>query len=158
MRLECFPSSRQTAIGGRADWHSCWGRFCYYRFQSKRSLTHTRPTSSAAPHPEQLLRFDVHAAVYANSQRFGFWDNSGQRPDRGQVFTRNGDCLRARECQRMPGNAPLRYGIPMPEDVPIRGTDAEEVALHVPVLSTVKSGGHRLLAIPTRPDPSRMRR
>ena len=40
-----------------------------------------------------------------------------------------------------PGNALLRYSIPMPEDSPIGERDAEEVALHTPVLSTVKSGG-----------------
>ena len=41
----------------------------------------------------------------------------------------------------MPGNALLRYTIPMPEDAPIGEIDAEEVTLHAPVLSTVKSGG-----------------
>ena len=41
----------------------------------------------------------------------------------------------------MPGNALLRYTIPMPQDSPIGETDAEELALHAPVLSTVKSGG-----------------
>ena len=41
----------------------------------------------------------------------------------------------------MPGNALLRYTIPMAEDGPIGGANAEEVALHGPVLSTVKSGG-----------------
>ncbi len=40
-----------------------------------------------------------------------------------------------------PGNALVRYTIPMPEDSPIGGMDAEEVALHASVLSTVKSGG-----------------
>ena len=40
-----------------------------------------------------------------------------------------------------PDNALLRYSIPMPEDSPIGERDAEEVALHAPVLSTVKSGG-----------------
>ena len=40
-----------------------------------------------------------------------------------------------------PGNALVRYTIPMPQDYPIGGMDAEEVALHAPVLSTVKSGG-----------------
>ena len=40
-----------------------------------------------------------------------------------------------------PGNALLRYTIPMPEDSPIGDSDAEELALHAPVLSTVKSGG-----------------
>ena len=40
-----------------------------------------------------------------------------------------------------PGGALVRYTIPMPEDSPIGGVDAEEVALHSPVLSTVKSGG-----------------
>ena len=40
-----------------------------------------------------------------------------------------------------PGNALVRYTIPMPQDPPIGGMDAEEVALHAPVLSTVKSGG-----------------
>ncbi len=40
-----------------------------------------------------------------------------------------------------PGNALVRYTIPMPQDSPIGGMDAEEVALHAPVLSTVKSGG-----------------
>ena len=41
----------------------------------------------------------------------------------------------------MPGNALLRYTIPMPDDAPIGGRDAEEVPLHAPVLSTVKYGG-----------------
>ena len=40
-----------------------------------------------------------------------------------------------------PGAATIRYTIPMPEDSPLRGDDAEEVALGGPVLSTVKSGG-----------------
>ena len=40
-----------------------------------------------------------------------------------------------------PGSAVVRCTIPMPEDSPIEGRDAEEVALHGPVLSTVKSGG-----------------
>ena len=39
------------------------------------------------------------------------------------------------------GNALVRYTIPMPQDSPIGGMDAEEVALHASVLSTVKSGG-----------------
>ena len=41
----------------------------------------------------------------------------------------------------MPGNAVVRYTIPMPDDSPIPGRDAEEMALHTPVLSTVKFGG-----------------
>ena len=40
-----------------------------------------------------------------------------------------------------PGNALVRYTIPMPEDSPIEGKDAEEVTLDGPVLSTVKLGG-----------------
>ena len=40
-----------------------------------------------------------------------------------------------------PDGALVRYTIPMPEDSPIGETDAEEPALHAPVLSTVKSGG-----------------
>ena len=40
-----------------------------------------------------------------------------------------------------PGDALLRYTIPMPYDSPIPGRDAEEMALHTPVLSTVKFGG-----------------
>ena len=40
-----------------------------------------------------------------------------------------------------PGGALVRYTIPMPEDSPIGGRDAEEMALHSSVLSTVKSGG-----------------
>ena len=43
----------------------------------------------------------------------------------------------------MPGNALLRYSIPMPEDSPIGERDVEEVALHAPVLSTVKLVGQR---------------
>ena len=39
-----------------------------------------------------------------------------------------------------PGNALLRYAIPMPEDSPIGRAEAEEVALHAPILSTVKFG------------------
>ena len=40
-----------------------------------------------------------------------------------------------------PGNAVVRYTIPMPEDSPIEGKDTEEVTLDDPVLSTVKLGG-----------------
>ena len=40
-----------------------------------------------------------------------------------------------------PGNAVVRYSIPMPEDSPIGGRDSEEVTLDSPVLSTVKLGG-----------------
>ena len=40
-----------------------------------------------------------------------------------------------------PGNAVVRYSIPMPEDSRIPGRVAEEVALHGPVLSSVKYGG-----------------
>ena len=40
-----------------------------------------------------------------------------------------------------PGGALVRYTIPMPEDSPIEGKDAEELVLHSPVLSTVKCGG-----------------
>ena len=40
-----------------------------------------------------------------------------------------------------PGAATIRYTVPMPGDSPLRGADAEEVALGGPVLSTVKSGG-----------------
>ncbi len=40
-----------------------------------------------------------------------------------------------------PGAATIRYTIPMPDDSPLRGGKAEEVALDGPVLSTVKSGG-----------------
>ena len=41
----------------------------------------------------------------------------------------------------MPGNAVVRYTIPMPDDSPIPGRDAEEMALNGSVLSTVKYGG-----------------
>ena len=44
----------------------------------------------------------------------------------------------------MPGNAVVSYTIPMPDDSPIPGRDAEEMALHGPVLSTVKFGGPKL--------------
>ncbi len=40
-----------------------------------------------------------------------------------------------------PGAATIRYTIPMPGDSPLGGSEAEEVALGGPVLSTVKSGG-----------------
>ena len=38
-------------------------------------------------------------------------------------------------------NAVVRYSIPMPNDSPIPGRDAEEMALNDSVLSTVKRGG-----------------
>ena len=41
----------------------------------------------------------------------------------------------------MPGNALMRYTIPMPSDSRILGKDTEEVALRSPVLSTVHDGG-----------------
>ena len=46
-----------------------------------------------------------------------------------------------KEIMISPGSAVIRYSIPMPDDSPIPGKDAEEVALHSPVLSTVKFGG-----------------
>ena len=42
-----------------------------------------------------------------------------------------------------PGEAKVRYTIPMPQDSRIAGMDAEEVAIPRPVLSTVNSGGDR---------------
>ena len=41
----------------------------------------------------------------------------------------------------MPGDALVRYTVPMPDDSLIPGRDAEEVALKGSVLSTVKNGG-----------------
>ena len=41
----------------------------------------------------------------------------------------------------MPGNALMRYTIPMPDDSRIPGKDAEEMALNGSVLSIVKNGG-----------------
>ena len=41
----------------------------------------------------------------------------------------------------IPGNALLRYTIPMPDDSPIPGRNAEDMALNSSVLSTVKNGG-----------------
>ena len=41
----------------------------------------------------------------------------------------------------MPGDALLRYTVPMPDDSLIPGRAAEEVALPGPVLSTMHDGG-----------------
>ena len=41
----------------------------------------------------------------------------------------------------VPGKATIRYTIPMPKDSPIKGRDAQEIALSAPVLSTVTHGG-----------------
>ena len=46
-----------------------------------------------------------------------------------------------REIVVMPGQAILHYTIPMPDDSPIPGRNAEEMALNGSVLSTVKNGG-----------------
>ena len=46
-----------------------------------------------------------------------------------------------REIELLPDNAVVRYTIPMPDDSPIPGRDAEEMALNGSVLSTVKFGG-----------------
>ena len=48
-----------------------------------------------------------------------------------------------REIGVVPGKATIRYTIPMPKDSPIRGRDAQEIALSGPVLSTVTHGGPR---------------
>ena len=48
-----------------------------------------------------------------------------------------------------PGNAVVRYSIPMPEDSRIPGRVTEEVALHGPVLSTVKLGGPKCTVLRT---------
>ena len=48
-----------------------------------------------------------------------------------------------------PGGALVRYTIPMPEDSPIGERDAEEMALHSPVLSTVKRGGPKCTILRT---------
>ena len=39
------------------------------------------------------------------------------------------------------GEATIRYTLPMPQDAPTAGMDAENVSIPRPVLSTVKSGG-----------------
>ena len=44
----------------------------------------------------------------------------------------------------MPGNAVVRYTVPMPDDSRIPGRNAEEMALNGSVLSTVQDGGPRL--------------
>ena len=41
----------------------------------------------------------------------------------------------------MPGNALMHCTIPMPDDSPIPGRNAEEVALNGSVLSTMHGGG-----------------
>ena len=41
----------------------------------------------------------------------------------------------------VPGKAVIRYTIPMPQDSPISGRDAQEIALGAPVLSSVTHGG-----------------
>ena len=46
-----------------------------------------------------------------------------------------------KEIAVVPGKATIRYTIPMPEDSPIKGRDAQEIALSAPVLSTVTHGG-----------------
>ena len=45
-----------------------------------------------------------------------------------------------KEIAVVPGKATTRYTIPMPEDSPLRGRDAQELALRTPVLSTVHHG------------------
>ena len=56
----------------------------------------------------------------------------------------------------VPGNALMRYTIPMPEDSRIPGRNAEDMALNGSVLSTVKNGGASmrgrtaLTAVPSR--------
>ena len=44
----------------------------------------------------------------------------------------------------MPGNALMRYTVPMPDDSSIPGGVAEKVALNGSVLSTVQNGGPKL--------------
>ena len=46
-----------------------------------------------------------------------------------------------KEIEVKPGKAAIVYSIPMPDDSPIPGRDAEEMALNGSVLSTVKFGG-----------------
>ena len=46
-----------------------------------------------------------------------------------------------KEIEVKPGRPAIVYSIPMPEDSRIPGMDAEEVALHGTVLSTVSFGG-----------------
>ena len=52
----------------------------------------------------------------------------------------------------MPGDALVRYTIPMPDDSPIPGRNAEEMALNGSVLSTVKNGGLDLTKSRTEAD------
>ena len=55
----------------------------------------------------------------------------------------------------MPGDALLRYTIPMPDDSPIPGRNAEEMVLNGSVLSTVKNGGPKgtELSLSQKPPP-----
>ena len=54
-----------------------------------------------------------------------------------------------REIGVVPGKATIRYTIPMPKDSPIRGRDAQEIALGDPVLSTVPCGGPKCTILRT---------
>ena len=49
----------------------------------------------------------------------------------------------------MPGDALMRYTVPMPNDSPIPGRNAEEMALNGSVLSTVEDGGPRETVLQT---------
>ena len=49
----------------------------------------------------------------------------------------------------VPGDALMRYTIPMPDDSPIPGRNTEEMMLNTSVLSTVKNGGPRETVLQT---------
>ncbi len=92
---------------------------------------------------EERLRLSERRAVLDNVETIARYAT-----DMGQ-FLRESELTEARPFLRSlvkeivvePGEAAIRYTIPMPEDSPIGRSDAEHVALGNPVLSTVTDGG-----------------
>ena len=62
----------------------------------------------------------------------------------------------AKEILVRPGQATIRYMIPMPYESPLRGRDAADIALSGPVLSTVHLVGRGRM-LPSRLSPTKNR-
>ena len=85
---------------------------------------------------ERRCRLDDVETITAFAQDMSVFLNESELTER-RAFVESF----VREIVVGPGEAKVRYTIPMPQDSRIAGMDAEEVGIPRPVLSTVNSGG-----------------
>ncbi len=93
---------------------------------------------------ERRVRLDDVETITAFAKDMSVWLNESELTER-RAFIRSF----VKEIVVAPGEARVRYTIPMPQDNGMGGMDAEDVAIPRPVLSTVNPGGEGETRTPT---------